>query len=130
MKTILVVEDDAKLARLYRQELGDEGYRVRHADNGLEALQRVEQDAVDLVVMDINLPGINGLETLSRMLEVQPRLRVVINSSFGCYQDDFTSWAADAYVVKSSDLTELKARIAEVLALAEPDVAGQALLTG
>ncbi len=114
MKTILLVEDDRQCGSLYEEELGECGYGVLRAMDGPQALQMVEQQP-DLVVLDINLPGMGGLEVLGKLLAEHPQLPVILNSAYGSYQDDFLSWAANAYVVKSSDLSELKSRIAEAL---------------
>jgi DNA-binding response OmpR family regulator len=111
MKTILVVEDDPNQGLLYEQELMDEGYRVLRAMDGREAIKVVEEHRPDCVVLDINLPVMNGLDALSKILDAQPGLPVIINTAYASYQDNFMSWAADAFVVKSSNLTELKSRI-------------------
>ncbi len=115
MKTILVVEDDPNQGLLYEQELNDEGYRVLRAKNGREALNMVKEHRLDCVVLDINMPVMDGLDALGRILELQPKLPVIINTAFPAYQESFMSWTADAYVVKSSDLTGLKTHIKEAL---------------
>ena len=61
------------------------------------------------------LPGPDGLETMGRMLSQDNRLPVILNTAYSSYKESFLSWSADAYVVKSSDLTELKTKIREVL---------------
>lgn len=116
MKTVLVVEDDQFQGLLYEQELTDEGYRVLRAVNGREGLQVVKTQALDCLVMDINMPVMDGLDALGKILAFCPTLPVVINSAFSSYKESFLSWAADAYVVKNSDLTELKSCIRETLA--------------
>jgi CheY-like chemotaxis protein len=71
--------------------------------------------------MDIRLPGMDGLEAMSRLLNTSPRIPVVLNSAYSSYQDSFMSWAADAYIVKSADTGELRTRVRELLAeRAEP----------
>lgn len=115
MKTILVVEDDPHQGLLYEQELSDEGYRVLRAMNGREGLGVVKTQAPDCLVMDINMPVMDGLDALGKILAVRPALPVILNSAFSSYRDSFMSWAADAYVVKSSDLTELKTRVREAM---------------
>ncbi len=114
MKTILLVEDDRQCGLLYEEELSESGYRVLRAMDGPQALQLMQQKP-DLVVLDINLPGMNGLEVMGKLLAEDPRLPVILNSAYGAYQDDFLSWAANAYVIKSSDLSELKSQISEAL---------------
>ena len=57
------------------------------------------------------MPGMDGLEALPRILGIKEGLPVILNTAYSQYQESFMSWAADAYVVKSSDLTELKEKI-------------------
>jgi CheY-like chemotaxis protein len=114
--TVLVVEDNANQRALYGEELADEGYRVLSAADGREALAMVRDDKPDLVVLDINMPVMDGLDTLSHLLEHDGRIPVVLNTAYASYQDSFNSWSADAYVVKSSDLSELKDTVRRLLA--------------
>ena len=116
MQTILIVEDEENLQILYQQELSELGYNVLTTDSGEEALSILTKEEVDLVVLDIRLKGMNGLEALEDMLLKNRNLKVVINSAFANYKDDFSSWLADAYVIKSSDLGELKTAVNALLA--------------
>ncbi len=114
-KKILVVDDDINQGLLYEQELVDEGYAVDVANSGEKALEMVTDHPYDLVILDIGMPYMDGLETLGKMLSMDNRLPVILNTAYPSYKDNFMSWAADAYVVKSSDLTELKEKIRESL---------------
>ena len=115
MKTILVVDDDDAIRMLIEMEFTEEGYRVLTASNAQDALKMVETEDLDLVILDIRMPGMDGLEALPRMLGLKEGLKVILNTAYSQYQDSFMSWAADAYVVKSSDLTELKEKIRELV---------------
>ena len=115
MKTILVVDDDEAIRTLLQEELEDEGYKVLIATNARDALKMVAAEPLDLVVLDIRMPGMDGLEALPRILGLKEGLPVILNSAYTHYQESFMSWAADAYVVKSSDLTELKQKIKELV---------------
>ena len=115
MKTILVVDDDDAIRMLIELELAEEGYRVLSASNAQDALKMVETEDLDLVILDIRMPGMDGLEALPRMLGLKEGLKVILNTAYSQYQESFMSWAADAYVIKSSDLTELKAKVKELL---------------
>jgi len=115
MKKILVVDDEKNIRSLYEKELQDEGYAVTLAGNGREALERFSSERPDLVVLDIRMPGMDGLEALGKLLAEDPKVPVVLNSAYSSYKDNFLSWSADAYVVKSSDLTELKETIRRLL---------------
>jgi len=115
MTKLLVVEDDPNQRRLYEQELEDEGYEVCTAAGGKEALAEISKERPDLVIMDISMPGMDGIEALGKVLGVDNTIPVILNTAYANYKDNFLSWAADAYVVKSSDLAELKATIKSVL---------------
>jgi len=116
MKTILVVDDDEAIRTLLEEELVEEGYQVISANNARDALKIVETEPLDLVILDIRMPGMDGLEALPRILGLKEGLPVILNTAYTQYQESFMSWAADAYVVKSSDLTELKEKVRELVA--------------
>jgi DNA-binding NtrC family response regulator len=116
MTKILLVEDDKNQRKLYEQELADDGYEVITAPGGREALTEIEKDRPDLVIMDISMPGMDGIEALGKILGVDNTIPVILNTAYANYKDNFLSWAADAYVVKSSDIEDLKKTIKEVLA--------------
>jgi DNA-binding response OmpR family regulator len=115
MKTILVVDDDEAIRTLLQEELEEEGYKVLIATNARDALKMVAAEPLDLVILDIRMPGMDGLEALPRILGLKEGLPVIMNTAYSQYQDSFMSWAADAYIVKSSDLTELKEKIKELI---------------
>lgn len=108
MAKILIVENDDNQRLLYRENFEEEGYQVVEARDGREALARVQADPPNAVVLDINMPGMDGLHTLARIHDLNPRLPVILNSAYAEYKEQFVSWIADAYVIKSSDPKELK----------------------
>ena len=112
---VLVVDDEENLCLLYREELESEGYRVKTAPDCVSALRILEEDPPDVVVMDIRMPRTDGIEAMGRMLSRRNELPVILNTAYSSYKDDFRSWPASAYVIKSSDLSELKKAIAQVL---------------
>ncbi|MFQ5686101.1 MAG: response regulator [Candidatus Scalindua sp.] len=121
MTTILLVEDDKNQRLLYGQELRHEGYEVVTASNGKDAMEKVQEKLPDIVIMDINMPKMDGIEAMGRILGKNKELPVIINTAYGNYKDSFMSWAADAYIVKTSDLSELKQKIKDVLAKKSKD---------
>jgi len=112
---ILVVEDNANQRLYYQEELQDAGYEVVTAGSGPEALEVLSGGGVDLVLLDIGMPGMDGIETLARILEVNRELPVILNTAYSDYRDDFMTWTADAYVTKSSDPSTLHESIREAL---------------
>jgi DNA-binding response OmpR family regulator len=116
MTKIMVVDDEKSTLSLYTRELADEGYEILQATNPWEALERFRSDRPDLVVLDIRMPGMDGLEVLGRLLSIDRRVPIILVSAFSFYRDNFLSWAADAYVTKSSDLSEFKRTVKDLLA--------------
>jgi len=114
MARILLVEDEAHLRLLYRLELAVEGYTVFDAGSGGEALRILEREEIDAVVLDLQLPDYHGLQLLDEMLCRQQALHIIIHSAYDRFREDFLSWGADDYVLKSSDLTELKQALTRV----------------
>ena len=117
MATILVVEDEEFELIRYEKVLTDEGYRVISAQNGYEALERIKSSQPDLVVLDIKLPGIDGIETLGKIIEENYNLPVIIHTAFSVWRENFRTRLAAGYVVKSKNMDELKTKIREVLKL-------------
>lgn len=110
-----MVDDEENIRLLYKEELEEEGYEVELAEGGQEVLERLDKSRPDLVTLDLKMPGMGGLEVLRKIRDQDKELPVVICTAYGDYKRDLTTWASDAYVVKSSDLRELKEVIKELL---------------
>jgi len=115
VKKILLVDDDQAIQLLYQEEFKDEGYRVASASNGDEALELFRADQPDLVVLDIQMPGLNGIEVLRQMKMIDAAVPIILSSAYHEYKQDLGAWASDEYVVKSSDMTELKNTVRRLL---------------
>lgn len=113
--SILVVDDEDSIRALYREELQDEGYTVHCAEDGPTALKVLEKETVHVVVLDIKLRRESGLQVLQDIARRFKEMPVILSTAYGSYKDDFSSWLAEAYVVKSSSLSELKNQVAKVL---------------
>ncbi len=107
-KKILVVDDEESIHLLYKEEFEEEGYEVTSAINGEEALDLFDKIEPDLVILDINMPGMDGIEVLRKMKEKRPDIPVILSSAYPEYKQDLASWASDDYIVKSFNLDELK----------------------
>jgi len=68
-----------------------------------------------LVIMDMRMPGMDGIEALSTILGMDRQASILINSAFPQYRENFMTWGAEAYLLKSSDLGELKQKVREIL---------------
>ncbi|MCK4236890.1 MAG: response regulator [Candidatus Krumholzibacteria bacterium] len=115
MSKILIVDDEVNVRKLYSEELGNEGYAIVLAADIKEAFSAIEDEAPDLIILDIKLGEESGIDCLMKIAERHKHLPVIINSAYSVYRDDFQTWAADAYIVKSSDLVPLKEKIRELL---------------
>ncbi|MGB8952375.1 MAG: response regulator [Candidatus Aminicenantales bacterium] len=115
MKRLLVVEDEEALCLLYKEELSQEGYEVITAMDADQALALLEKEKFDLIITDIRMPGKNGIELITQIMGSRKDIPIIINTAYQSHKNDFMTWAADAYVVKSSSLDELKIKIKELL---------------
>jgi DNA-binding response OmpR family regulator len=117
MKSILIVDDEAGIRGLYETELQSEGFKTVSVASGEEALDYVGFNKnVDLVILDIKMDKMDGLEVLERLRSHIDAVPIILNSAYSTYKNNFTSWLADAYLVKSADLSELKDKVRELLA--------------
>ncbi len=117
MKTILVVDDEKNIRELYRVELEDDGHKVILASDGDEAVDIINSGEykINLVVLDIKMERKDGIETLKEIIQENREMKVILNTAYSSYKLDFTSWLADAYLIKSSNIDELKDKIKELL---------------
>ncbi len=120
MAKILIVDDEKHIRLLYSEELKEEGYDVALAADGKDILERIEREKPDVIILDIKMVSSNGLDVLQEVRNKYYNLPVILCSAYGSYKVDVKSIAADAYVVKSSDLTELKTKIAQALETSVP----------
>ena len=110
-KKILVVDDEESIHLLYSEEFEEEGYEVYGALSGEEGLDKLSEILPDLVILDINMPGMNGIEVLRKIKGINPNLPVILSSAYQEFKQDLASWASDDYIVKSANLDELKAAV-------------------
>ena len=82
-KSIVVADDDASIRSLLRQLLSDEGYSVQEAATGVEVVDKVREGSPDLVIMDVRMPELDGIEALSRVKAASPGTSVLIMTAFG-----------------------------------------------
>ena len=112
---ILVVDDEAHIRMLYAEELTEEGYDIITAEGGHNLLERIEAEKPSLVVLDIKMVDYNGLDLLQDIRNRFYDLPVILCSAYDTFKDDMKSIAADQYVIKSFDLSELKTKISDLL---------------
>jgi DNA-binding response OmpR family regulator len=115
MAKILIVDDEEHIRYLYSEELSDAGYEVITAENGYMLLEKIEEEKPDLVVLDIKMVDYNGLDLLQDIRNKFYDLPVVLCTAYDTFKENMKSIAADFYVIKSFDLSELKNKIAMAL---------------
>ncbi len=120
-KTILVVDDESRMARFVKMNLDLEGYITLEANTGFQALEKVREYQPDLVLLDVEMPGLDGFETLKRIREIgeMPVIMLTVRSD----EDDRIrglDLGADDYVTKPFSPRELSSRIRAVLRRFEP----------
>ena len=117
MSTIFVVEDEENIRLLYKEELQDLGYEVIQASNGREAIEKFGLHRLDLIILDIRLPGLDGVETMNIIREKSKDIPIILCTAYEEYKHDFQTWASDAYIIKSADLEELLSTVKKILAV-------------
>ncbi|MCK9226471.1 MAG: response regulator, partial [Syntrophorhabdaceae bacterium] len=114
-RKVLVVDDEENIRLLFKEELEEEGYEVDTASNGLEALEKVKTASFDVIVLDIKMPVMDGIQALNAIKNMNKDQPVILCSAYGEFKQDLSSWVSDGYVVKSADTRELKETIKEIL---------------
>jgi DNA-binding NtrC family response regulator len=110
MPAILIVEDEAKMRRLLELNLGDDGFTTLSAEDAETGLKLLRENPVDLVLTDLKLPGMNGLEFLHSVKHQNAALPVVVMTAFGSVETAVEAMKAGAsdYVLKPFSLTEMR----------------------
>jgi len=126
---ILAVDDDRAVREALRRTLTLAGYEVDLADDGEQALERIVQSVPDAVVLDVGLPGIDGLEVCTRLRRLGNRVPILMLTARDAVADriDGLDAGADDYMVKPFDVGELKARLRALLRRANPEADTDAL---
>ena len=115
MGRILVVEDEANIRLLYKEELQDLGHEVIQAANGKEAVEKFDIHQPDLIILDIQLPVLDGIETMKIIREKSREIPIIFCTAHGEYKHDLHTWASEAYIIKSADLEELLSMVNKIL---------------
>ncbi|MDH3952381.1 MAG: response regulator [Syntrophobacteria bacterium] len=122
MARILLVDDEEHILRYYTEELSEEGHKVWTVATGHKLLKRIDRVQPEVVVLDIKLVEYDGLDLLKEIRNCYHDLPVILCTAYDTYKEDPKSIAADYYVVKSFDLTELKMAIQKAIEVKVSDL--------
>lgn len=112
---ILVVDDEPDIRLLYRSELEEQGFNIIEASNSKECYEQMKEKNIDLVLLDIKLKGESGIDILQNISGKDKKAKVVLATAYSAYQDDFSTWLADGYWVKTQEIETLTEEINKVL---------------
>jgi DNA-binding response OmpR family regulator len=114
-KTVLVIDDEAHVRMLYAEELRAQGYDAADSDGTEDPLELVEKHNPALIILDIKLGALSGLDLLQIIRSRHATLPIILCTAYDSFRIDLKSIAADAYVVKSYDSKELMQKVRELL---------------
>lgn len=108
--TILVVDDDSAHRIMLRTLLGDWGYRVLEADNGSTAIQKLARQAFDLILMDVRMLNVSGLEALESIKRYNPAIPVIIMTAYSSVETAVEALKKGAYDYLTKPLDSISCR--------------------
>lgn len=114
-KRVLIIDDDKNMRELLELEFTDQGYAVMTAENAFDGMQILKDQSSDLVILDIKMPGMDGIEALEKIVSIKRELPVIIHSAYSHFKENYLTWSAVAYVIKSGNLDELIQTVARHL---------------
>jgi two-component system, NtrC family, response regulator AtoC len=116
-RTILVADDDASIRSLLKQLLSDEGYSVVEATTGTEVVEKVKETNPDLVIMDVRMPELDGIEALSKLKASSPKTSVLIMTAFGSSNNAIRAMELGAfdYITKPFELDKISHTVKRVI---------------
>jgi len=117
VETILVIDDDDRLRKSFDRLLKEEGYKVISAASGEAGLDVFKKVIPDLVILDVRLPGMNGLETFKLIHQIEPKLPAIIMTAFGTTETaiEATKLGAFDYILKPFDIPDMLSVIKQAL---------------
>ncbi len=123
---VLIIEDDEEMRSLLKDFFAEEGFETDSISNGFESLGILTQKIFDLVITDIRMPGLTGLDILPRIKKIQPEVAIVVITAFGTEEVRRKAFerGANAYLEKPIHFQELRGLIHDVILAKEKRVGG------
>ncbi|MBL0717304.1 MAG: sigma-54-dependent Fis family transcriptional regulator, partial [Desulfosarcina sp.] len=117
MSLILIIDDDAQLRKSFNKLLIEEGYDIETASSGEMGLEMVDKNPPDLVILDMKLPGMNGLETFKAIHDIESRLPVIIMTAYGTTETaiEAIKMGAFDYLLKPFEIPDMLTIITQAL---------------
>jgi len=117
LNSILIIDDDDQLRNSFKKLLSEEGYKVDGAASGEAGLNIIKKEIPDLVIVDMRLPGMNGLETFKTIHKIEPKLPVIIMTAFGTTEIaiEATKLGAFDYILKPFDIPDMLSLVKQAI---------------
>ncbi len=115
MARILIIDDDKNIRFLVHEELTLAGHSVEGAADGPSGLAAAQENPPDLVILDVKMPGMSGLDALPQLKKCSPQTPVYLFTAYGDFREDAQRLGADGYIVKSADFSPLCETVADAL---------------
>ena len=114
-KKLLIIEDNENTRELLMLEFVDEGYHVLGAESALSGLEFLQKNEVDLVMLDLKMPGLDGIEALDKVQALNKQIPIIIHSGYDHFKENSFVHKATDYVLKSANLDPLKKSVDKCL---------------
>jgi len=115
-KRILIVEDDEEMRALLRDVIEEEGYKTDSVNNGSEAFRKLTKESFDLIITDVRMPGLTGLDILPGIKRLQPEAPIIVITAFGSEEVQRKAFerGANAYLEKPIHFHKLRTLIHDI----------------
>lgn len=115
--TILIADDEPEIVKFFCNIFSKEGYRVINAQNGRNVLKRIKKGDIDLVILDVVMPDMNGIKVLRELRKITPKVAVILLSAYGTLHTakEAMLLGAQDYITKPFDIDFMKDAIKQAL---------------
>ena len=117
MLKLLIVDDQRGIRRLLTEVFLEYGYEIESCSNGIKTLETIPEFDPDLIIMDVKMPGMNGIDVLKKIRETDSERKVIMMTAYGDqhYVNQAEALGVARFIIKPFDLNELKTQVSEIL---------------